>query len=149
VLASLLAVPLERRAAFKAKVRHLRNINVPSLPKTGTGPPIAYSFEHALEIYLALLLESVGVAPRVIARLSKSIFAEFQFHANSETARAMGDLHVVIYPADANQSAPFYTALRGLGLMPSIEERAPIYSKMNISACARALAAALEQAANR
>jgi hypothetical protein len=162
-LAGILGVPADQARAFRARLRHLRNIGVPELPKPGTGQPIAYTFEHALELLVALRLESIGTAPRVISLLTKSITNEYRFHANSERAREWGDLFIIVYPAYSNpkdyawhnptnlqwpsdSSPPFYLVSRGLELMPKFEEHAPdVYSRLNVSSCARKLSAELEK----
>lgn len=56
--------------AFRAKLRHLRNIGVPKIAKPGRGTRIAYSKRNVTELRLALALESVGNTPRNAAKLA-------------------------------------------------------------------------------
>jgi hypothetical protein len=165
-LADILAVPAEQAGAFRARLRHLRNIGVPELPKPGTGSRISYTFEHALELLIALRLESIGTAPRIISRLAQAITGEHFFHESSERAREWGDLFVFIYPAYTNPkdyawldpatlrfwstnpiTPPFFSVFCGLDQMPKFEPTAPdVFSRLNVSACARKLSAALDGA---
>ena len=55
--------------AFRARIRHLRNLGVPDLPKSGSGRQISYTLDHARELYLALRLNQLGMMPDAIARL--------------------------------------------------------------------------------
>lgn len=73
-LAVLFQIQETRRPAFRARIRHLRNIGVPDLPKVGSGVQIAYSSLDALKIAVALDLENMGVVPRVAADFVKSHF---------------------------------------------------------------------------
>ena len=165
-LAEILGVPsLERTRAFRARLRHLRNIGIPELPKPGTGQSVAYSYEHALELLVALRLESIGTAPRFLAPLAKSITNAYRHHETTPMAREYGDLFILVYPAysspkdyahlnptnlqwAASSGPPFYSLFRGLGLMPKFEETAPdVFSRLNISSCARKLTTVLERVA--
>src|SRR5437660_355977 len=59
--------------AFRARLRHLRNIGLPRLPKTGSGQHITYTRRQALEMMIAVELEKVGQTPRRAALLATSI----------------------------------------------------------------------------
>src|SRR5262245_53269509 len=73
-LAGLMNVAGENIGAFRARLRHLRNIGVPQqLPKPGSGQPIAYSRRQALEMLIALELEKLGQAPKRVMMLAGSI----------------------------------------------------------------------------
>ena len=67
-LAQVLHVRLAERGAFEARLRHLRNIGVPATARPGSGKRLPYSKEHACQILVALLLQSLGCAPRTAAR---------------------------------------------------------------------------------
>lgn len=70
-LARVFNVMPEGMGAFRARLRHLRNIGVPELPKPGSGEQINYTRENAIEILLALELEALGVSPRHAAAHAK------------------------------------------------------------------------------
>jgi hypothetical protein len=63
-LADVLGVKPEQINAFRGRLRHLRNINCPRLPKTGSGQPVFITRDQAIEILIALELGTLGVAPR-------------------------------------------------------------------------------------
>jgi hypothetical protein len=63
-LADVLRVEPERMNAFRGRLRHLRNINCPHLPRTGSGQPVFITREQAIEILIALELGTLGLAPR-------------------------------------------------------------------------------------
>jgi hypothetical protein len=63
VLARIMNVKATDLGAFRARLRHLRNIGLPRLPKIGSGKAIDYSTRHALELLLALELEDAGQNP--------------------------------------------------------------------------------------
>ena len=65
-LASQLHIPHHARPAFAAKLRHLRNLGIPR-SRPGSGKRISYTRLDARELLLALLVESVGSAPRTAA----------------------------------------------------------------------------------
>src|SRR5215469_8286170 len=71
-LADVLRVRPEKMNAFRGRLRHLRNINCPKLPKTGSGQPVFITREQAIEILIALELGTLGVAPRYAVELAKS-----------------------------------------------------------------------------
>ena len=50
--------------AFRGKLRHLRNIGIPHIPKPGRGQNVTYSNWHALEMFFALRLQALGIGPR-------------------------------------------------------------------------------------
>jgi hypothetical protein len=62
-LAQVMNVKPQDLGAFRARLRHLRNIGLPRLPKIGSGKAIDYSTRHALEMLLALELEDAGQTP--------------------------------------------------------------------------------------
>lgn len=70
-LATVFKILPEGMGAFRARLRHLRNIGVPELPKPGSGEQIEYTRGHAIEILLALELEALGVSPRHAAAHAK------------------------------------------------------------------------------
>src|SRR5258708_35529728 len=57
--------------AFRGRLRHLRNINCPKLPRTGSGQPVFITREQVIEILIALELGTLGVAPRHAVETAK------------------------------------------------------------------------------
>jgi hypothetical protein len=70
-LAEVLRVRPEQMNTFRGRLRHLRNINCPKLPKTGSGQPVFITREQAIEILIALELGTLGVAPRHAVEIAK------------------------------------------------------------------------------
>lgn len=70
-LVSLFGVPKNWLGAFRARIRHLRNIGVPELERVGSGTQLTYTRAQVLELVLAIELEQSGVTPRSVAKLAK------------------------------------------------------------------------------
>ena len=56
---------------FRARLRNLRNLGVPDLPKVGSGKQIAYTQDHLEELSLAVELMKFGLSPSHIASFLK------------------------------------------------------------------------------
>jgi hypothetical protein len=69
-LISLLRVDNERLGAFRARLRHFRNLGVPNVERVGSGTKAEYSRLNAIELCLALRLSALGVAPRLAAGIA-------------------------------------------------------------------------------
>ena len=52
---------------FRARLRNLRNLGIPDLPKVGSGKQIAYTQDHLEELSLAVELMNFGLSPSHIA----------------------------------------------------------------------------------
>jgi hypothetical protein len=74
-LAEVFRVTPDQMGALRGRLRHLRNINCPKLPKTGSGQPVLITREQAIEILIAIELGRLGVAPRHAVEAAK-FFAE-------------------------------------------------------------------------
>lgn len=61
--------------AFKARIRHLRNLGVPSVEKVGKGTQLTYTRRHLWEIFIALELTKIGISPATAA-LSVDLMSE-------------------------------------------------------------------------
>jgi hypothetical protein len=70
-LAEVFRVRTDQMGVFRGRLRHLRNINCPKLPKTGSGQPVFITREQAIEILIALELTALGVAPRHAVEAAK------------------------------------------------------------------------------
>jgi hypothetical protein len=58
--------------AFRARLRHLRNLGVPNIPKRGSGNALSYSQNDLFTTSVALALQMHGFAPATSAILAKS-----------------------------------------------------------------------------
>ena len=136
-LADLAHVKPSGMGAFRAKLRHLRNIGLPQLPNPGSGQPIAYSRHHALEMLLALELEKVGQTPRNAALLAQSIVRQAPYGRHDRK-----DCYVTL-----SKTVPGYTIVFGLTKLRKTLDKAPaIFLLINVSACVRKLDPALDRA---
>jgi hypothetical protein len=66
-LADLYLVPEESLKTFRARLRHLRKVGVPILPKVGSGRQIAYSPDQVFQLFLGLEMSNWGTPPTTIA----------------------------------------------------------------------------------
>ena len=56
--------------AFRARLRHLRNLGVPDIPRRGSGNTVIYKTADLLTAFVALELQALGCAPAVSAELA-------------------------------------------------------------------------------
>jgi hypothetical protein len=135
-LAGLMSVDRKSMGAFRAKLRHLRNIGVPQLPSPGSGRPIEYSRLHALELMIALELEKLGHSPRSVALNAPSIVAQ-AFSGQPEE----DDCRVMIH-----ESVPGYTIAWTEAAFFKYVMKAPnVFTVINVSGCVRRLDDALDR----
>jgi hypothetical protein len=147
-------------AAFRARLRHLRDVGVPAyLPKPGRGRVIDYSSMDALEMFLALRLENLNQPPMIVASLANQMMIGYWHDAAAEMAGKLDDLVVIIFPSDVQpqdyshvigtrwfSSFPPVLFFRGVGRMPELEKYLPDeISRINVSAVARRIFNALEK----
>jgi hypothetical protein len=70
-LAENFGVTPEDMPAFRARLRHLRNLGVPAIPAPGSGQKIDYKRAHAIQLLVALELELLGMSPQHAASFSR------------------------------------------------------------------------------
>ena len=105
-LAEVLSIEPKERKSFKAKIRHLRDINVPrNLPRPGSGKDAECTFTQVLEVAFALALEKRGFTPRLAASWGPRIADDLRRHI------APDDIYCVF-------STSIQPLLRYLGLEP-------------------------------
>jgi hypothetical protein len=68
-LAELHRVREDDMGAFRARLRVLRNMGIPSLPRVGKGARVEFSSEHVSELHLALTLGEFGLPPTRIVQI--------------------------------------------------------------------------------
>ena len=119
--------------AFRARLRHLRNIGLPELPSSGSGKHIVYSRRQALEILIALQMENIGHKPQSAAIISQSIVRQ------SPYGQHQGNDCYVIASAPS-EGRPEYKMMYGLVDAPKIMKSGPdIFTVVNVSALIRKL----------
>lgn len=136
-LADVMKIKPKDMGAFRARLRHLRNIGVPQLPNPGSGQPIDYSRRHALELFVALELEKVGQAPKQVALLAGTIVRQSPYGKYEGS-----DCYAVI-----SESGPGVTMVFGPRVFLEFMKSAPeVFLVINVSACVRKLDPALTRA---
>jgi hypothetical protein len=73
VLSRIFKVSPDNQGAFRARLRHLRNIGIPDLPRPGSGAQIPYTRVHLVQMIIALELSALGIAPRHAADLAEKV----------------------------------------------------------------------------
>jgi hypothetical protein len=137
-LADVMQIRPKDMSAFRARLRHLRNIGAPQLPSPGSGRPIEYSRHQALEMLIALRFEKTGQAPRQTALCAGTIVRQLPYgqHAGKDCF------------ALVSQTKPLVTLLFGpkqfSEAMNSLADEA--FLGINVSACLRKLEPALDRA---
>ena len=136
-LAEVLNVKAKGLGAFRARLRHLRNIGLPRLPMPGSGQHIVYSRHQALEMLIAMELEKVGQTPRKAALLAESIVQQSPYGQYEGK-----DVYIAI-----SEGRPGYTGAFGLKVFREFMKSAPeVFLVLNVSACVRKLDPALDRA---
>jgi len=131
VLSRILGVSPTDAKAFRARLRHLRNIGIPTdLPKTGSGSQIAYTRDQVVEMLIALELAALGMAPRhavILAREAKFL----------DVFQAPGDPFIVVCPGTEGLDAHF-THLEDAEIIKVIQKHNRI-SLVNLASSLRIL----------
>jgi hypothetical protein len=70
ILADTFSIKEKGLGAFRARLRHLRNLGVPDIPKRGSGNTVVYKTADLLTALIALELQALGSAPAVSAELA-------------------------------------------------------------------------------
>jgi hypothetical protein len=147
LLAAVLEIRPEGRQQLRARLRHLRNLGVPDLPKLGSGIKLRYSKRQAFEMLIAVGLETVGQTPRKAAALSLQVSEAW--HKNQVETDALCGF-VIVTPENQSAAIPgvagfVQSYLRmGISELPFSEQDAPlIYSSIDLGKCWKRLHEAL------
>jgi hypothetical protein len=138
-LISTLGIEEDHLSAFRARLRHLRKLHIPNVPKRGSGNTAIYRKEDVFSTFVALALQTLGSSPTVSAIISR--FAT-RFTDSFETFEKELFLIVTNVPAFDEKN------LDG-SAMPPIESLG--FSWINTSVSARILACVVlgQEAAGR
>jgi hypothetical protein len=71
VLIQMLGINEAGLGAFRGRLRHLRNLGIPNVPKRGSGNAVSYKKEDLFTTLIALTLQTLGSAPVVSAILAR------------------------------------------------------------------------------
>ncbi len=86
-LAELHKVDEEGIGAFRARLRVLRDMNIPNMPKVGKGSRVEFSIEHLAELHLAITLSRFGLPPARILQIVeylRGLPPLFQYHRKTD-----------------------------------------------------------------
>jgi hypothetical protein len=137
-LAEVTKVPPRKMGAFRARLRHLRNIGAPRLPRTGSGQPISYSPIQALELCIALQLENLGTAPKWAGRLAGSVIRQ------GPHSRYKGEDFYAIVRKSSHVVTMVWGWKSFLEFLRSTRE--DVFGVINVSVCKGELDSAIERA---
>ena len=139
-LATACEVTPKAIGAFRARLRHLRNLGLPRLPKPGSGKHISYTERQALEMMMAVLLENHGYAARKAMLVAQSIVRQSPPYYGQHRG---GDCFVLI---DRPDSPSYVVALGHRALAKALKSRSALFLVINVSTYARKLDDALDRA---
>jgi hypothetical protein len=89
VIAEVLGIEPEGIGALRARLRHLRNLGVPGLPRPGSGKKIRYSRRQAFEMLTTMILEHGGFTPRLAISAAQDIIGGARQLADDEDVYAL------------------------------------------------------------
>src|SRR5260370_14595406 len=94
VLSQIFEVASANLKAFRARLRHLRNIGIThDLERPGSGTQISYTRENVVEMLIALELETFGISPRRTVTLSYEAILPGLFGSPTD------NMYMVIFPS--------------------------------------------------
>jgi hypothetical protein len=150
ILARVFRSTAEERPKLRARLRHLRNIGVPDLPRPGSGVKLSYTERQAFEMLIALGLELVGQTPRRAAQLSKDIIVKwYAYELEKETPSGIVIVSPESEPMEIKERFPETVGpalltqawfMMGETSLPFEDSDIPmIYSLINVGVCWRRL----------
>ena len=80
ILVELHAIGPEGLAAFRSRLRNLRDIGVPDVRKPGKGARVTYRLEDLFEAHLGLNLEQFGLPPQRVKTVIEGVRAKWLLH---------------------------------------------------------------------
>jgi hypothetical protein len=112
------------QGAFRARLRHLRSLGVPKIPKRGSGNIITYRTVDLLAAYVGLALQALGSTPKISAEIAKFAAQYFEklksrhdeiFLVVSITTDPNSDLFSIIIRFPPGVESSFHTNNNPLG----------------------------------
>jgi hypothetical protein len=84
ILADTFLIQKKGLGAFRARLRHLRNLGVPDIPRQGSGNTAIYDTDDLLAALVAIQLQTLGCAPAVSAEFATFTQGKFDLVKWSE-----------------------------------------------------------------
>jgi hypothetical protein len=70
-LVQMFSIRIASLGAFRARLRHLRKLGIPNIPKRGSGNTLVYRVEDIFTTFVALALQTLGSAPITSAIIAR------------------------------------------------------------------------------
>jgi hypothetical protein len=139
-LARTCGIADEDRAAFRARLRHLRNLGIPKIEKVGSGKRAQFSKSDAIMMGMALELSSLGVKPRFLVHLAELAIKQ-PGAVDPPPKGEIRDVYLII----SKQGHIAYTLKGMLALATQMSSiSVPSFIVMNLSGIAREVIAELK-----
>ena len=103
-LAEVLKIQPEQLPAFRARLRHLRNIGM-FFEKPGKGSHASYTGDNALELLLTLQLNIMGYSPAAAAAYTAHVMKELPDNFLSDNYK--GNIFAIIFTEGGNLNVDF------------------------------------------
>lgn len=91
ILANVFSVREKDQGAFRARLRHLRNLDMPRVPKRGSGNTAVYKPIDVISAFVALELQALGCSPAISVDLARFAGEHFEKIKSSR-----GDVFLVV-----------------------------------------------------
>jgi len=78
-LVEMFSVDESYLSRFRARLRHLRELGVPNVPKRGSGNASTYTLAHLFTTSIALTVETLGYAPTTSVILARKAAAQLDW----------------------------------------------------------------------
>jgi hypothetical protein len=116
--------------ALRARVRVLRYLGVPKVPKVGKGSRVEYSFTDLWESHFGLLLQEAGIPPTHVAEIIEQGRRDKQWEprVSQLEQEISADVWVAITPVNRYAGAPAQDGFVSIVLGP-FDALAPIMKK--------------------
>ena len=79
VLVALNRIAPTKRAAFRARLKHLQRLKFPAGANSGTGKPAVYTFKMLLQMCLATELAQTGMSPKRIKKTIEGAWPDLEY----------------------------------------------------------------------
>jgi hypothetical protein len=166
-LAEVLNIPEDGLKAFRARIRHIRNLGIPAGDRPGSGKKLFYSFHQVVETAFILVLQNAGFTPRIAISMAPKILLSLQVMNLHTDADVLGDIYVAVMRLGSGSTYQSSTVLHGLTtfleadwsmrigsyaqvmeMLPKWLEHSDTASLVNVSQLARKIEKAIAGVAN-
>jgi hypothetical protein len=136
ILARVFEVEPTGKKILGARLKHLRIIGVPEVPRPGSGQRLLYTKDMALEMLFATGWENLGQTPRIAAKLTKELSSHSQLERIRKVHAKGEQLFAILVPGgdgsvkqltlatgeDGTDALPLFSAMCLTALMAKFEQ---------------------------